>query len=103
MTDEELEEMIRQKKIRDENPAVKERYYVTNAELLEELKKWRDSNKEEEEREFQKWKKLPKSMRDKNPFKIDYQKREVSEKLGMMFMELARKISNHSNFRNYNL
>lgn len=49
MTDEELEEMLRRKKERDETPSIKERYYVTNADLLRELIRWRDSNKEEED------------------------------------------------------
>lgn len=62
MTDDELEEMIRRKKERDENPQIRERYYVTNADLLRELEKWRDSNKKEEERERKKWEKLPKSV-----------------------------------------
>ena len=34
MTDEELEEMMRKKRERDENPQIRERYYVTNADLL---------------------------------------------------------------------
>jgi hypothetical protein len=103
MTDEELEEMMRKKKERDENPQIRERYYVTNADLLRELEKWRDSNKDEEEREMKKWKKLPKSITQGKEYKIDYNKRTISEELGKMFMELARKISNHSFFRNYTL
>lgn len=103
MTDQELEEYLERKKLRDETPQIRERYYVTNADLLAELIKWRDSNKEEEEAEYQKWKNLPKNIRDKTKFQIDYNKREISEELGKMFMELARKISNHSFFRNYTL
>jgi hypothetical protein len=47
--------------------------------LLEELIKWRDSAEKVEDRD------------------------RPSEKLGFMFMELARKITNHSFFRNYPL
>ena len=103
MTDSELEEYLRRKKERDELPQVKERFYVTNAALLEELKKWRDSNKDEEEAEYAAWKALPKSERDAHPFEIDYGKRTISEELGKMFMQLCKKICNHSNFRNYSL
>lgn len=103
MSDAELEELIRKKRERDENPKIRERYYVTNADLLAELEKWRDSNKEQEEREMKKWKKLPKSVTHGKEFQIDYNKRTISEELGKMFMELARKISNHSFFRNYTL
>lgn len=103
MTDSELKEYMQRKMERDEIPQVKERYYVTNADLLRELIKWRDSNKEEEERERKKWEKLPKKIRESTKFEIDYNKRTISEELGKMFMELARKISNHSFFRNYTI
>ena len=97
MTDEEVERYIKQKKERDENPLNKERYYVTNADLLRELKKWRDSNLEEES----KLKEIYGEKEYKNH--IDYTRRTISEELGKMFMELARKISNHSFFRNYTI
>lgn len=77
MTDEELEKKIQEKKKRDEMN--KERYYVNNADLLRELEKWRDSGPTYETRT------------------------KPSDDLGRMFLELARKISNHSNFRNYTL
>lgn len=89
MTDEEYEKHLKEKEARDSNPYNKERYYVTNAELLEELVKWRDSNKEEEQKVLA------------AGGKINYTERVISEKLGFMFMELAKKITNHSSFRNY--
>lgn len=49
------------------------------------------------------WKRLPRKERDRHPFRINYTERTISEELGKMFMELVRKISNHSNFRNYPL
>lgn len=103
MTDDEAEEYLRRKKERDENPLNRDRYYVTNSQLLKELVKWRDSNLEEEQRLLREWKALPKKTRDRTPFAIDYTRRTISEELGKMFMELARKISNHSSFRNYPL
>lgn len=103
MTDDELEEFLRQKEQRDSIPQVKERFYITNSQLLEELVKWRDSNKDEEQREYSAWLKLPKPVRDKHPYKPDYDKRTISEEFAKMFMQLAAKVSNHSYFRNYPL
>lgn len=77
LTDVQIEQRLKEKEKRDSDPRNKERYYVTNAELLEELIKWRDSAEKVEDRDC------------------------PSEKLGFMFMELARKITNHSFFRNY--
>ena len=51
------------------------KFYVTNKGLMEELLKWKNSAKKVEDR-------IP------------------SEKLGLMFMEIARKITNHSFSRN---
>jgi len=91
MSKKEAEAYKEEKKKRDENPLNRERYYVTNADLLRELIKWRDSNKEEE------------TKRQSKGLPIIYEDRTISEELGKMFMELARKISNHSFFRNYTL
>ena len=52
------------------------KFYVTNKGLMEELLKWKNSAKKVEDR-------------------------VLSERLGLMFMEIARKITNHSFFRNY--
>lgn len=60
----------------EETPKNKDRFFVTNAQLLEELIKWRDSAKKPEDR-------------------------IVSEELGQMLMHMADKLLNHSNFRNY--
>ena len=59
------------------NPHNRERFYVTNKSLLEEMIKWRDSAEKVEDRD------------------------KPSEELGRMFMEIARRITNHSCFRNY--
>lgn len=103
MSDDELERFMKEKEKRDSIPQVKERYYVKNADLLRELYKWRDSNLEEEKREYEKWQSLPESVKKAHPYEIDYNKRTISEEFAKMFMELARKISNHSYFRNYTL
>ena len=89
LSDEELEKRINQQKQKDNQQPNAERYYVTNGELMEELLKWRDSNKEEEKRRLDKG------------LEIDYTDRKISDKLARMMMEVARKISNHSFFRNY--
>lgn len=89
LSDEELEKRISQQKQKDTQQPNAERYYVTNGELMEELLKWRDSNKEEEERRLD------------EGLEIDYTDRVISDKLARMMMEVARKISNHSFFRNY--
>ena len=70
-------------------PKNKDRFYCTNRELQAELIKWRDSNKEEEEKLIAQG--LP----------IDYTNRKISEELGKMMMAIAQKVLNHSNFRNY--
>lgn len=59
------------------NPHNRERFYVTNKSLLAEMIKWRDSAEKVEDRD------------------------KPSEELGRMFMEIARRITNHSCFRNY--
>lgn len=56
----------------------KERFYVTNAKLLNELYIWRDS--------------APKS-------KID--ERIITEEFGKMIKMIAERLTNHSNFKNY--
>ena len=82
-------------------PANKDRFYCTNKDMLAEMVKWRDSNKAEEDAEYKKWKALPKAVRDSNPYKIDYTKRTISEELGRMMMQIAWKVLNRSEFRNY--
>lgn len=59
-------------------PANKERFYVTNAKLLEELYIWRDS--------------APKN-------KIE--DRIITEEFGKMIKMIAERLTNHSNFKNY--
>jgi len=59
-------------------PANKERFYVTNAKLLEELYVWRDS--------------APAS-------KIE--DRIITEEFGKMIKMIAERLTNHSNFKNY--
>ena len=66
-----------------------ERYYVSNKALYDEMVKWRDSNKEEEDEVL------------KAGGKIDYAKRVISEELGRMIMEIATRLTSHTNFRNY--
>ena len=70
-------------------PKNKDRFYCTSAELTAELIKWRDSNLEEEQK------------RIKAGLEIDYAKRKVSEELGRMFIAIADKMLNRSEFRNY--
>ena len=70
-------------------PKNKNRFYCTSAELTEELIKWRDSNKKEEE------------QRLKKGLEIDYTKRKLSEKFGHMLIVIADKMLNRSEFRNY--
>lgn len=79
------EEPVAEKQPQDQNGR---KLYCTNAQLLEEMIKWRDSNKKEEAK-----------LRDKS--KIDYTKRVISDKLALMLMEIARRVTNHSYFRNY--
>ena len=59
-------------------PPNKERFYVTNAKLLEELYIWRDS--------------APKN-------KIE--DRIITEEFGKMIKMIAERLTNHSNFKNY--
>lgn len=59
-----------------QNPRPKRKSYVSNAELLEELRKWRDSNKDEK-------------------------KRQPSEKLGKMILEIATHYMGHPNYVRY--
>ena len=66
-----------------------EKYYISNKALYGEMVKWRDSNKEEEERIL------------KAGGKIDYSKRIISEELGKMIREIATRLTSHTNFRNY--
>ena len=62
-------------------PANKERFYVTNAKLLEELYKWRDSAP------------APKDG--------EKDRRVITEEFGRMIMMIADRLTNHSNFKNY--
>ena len=82
-------------------PKNKERFYCTSAELQAELIKWRDSNLEEEAAELKAWKALPKAERDAHPYEIDYTKRKISDELCRMWMAIADKLLNRSEFRNY--
>ncbi len=66
-----LRKVVKRKKSTDSS-----RYYVTNAMLLEEMIKWRDSDP-------------------------DPDKRQPSEEFGKMIMEIARRVTNHQYFRNY--
>lgn len=70
-------------------PKNKDRFYCTSAEMTEELIKWRDSNKKEEEERL------------KKGLEIDYTKRKLSEKFGNMLIAIADKLLNRSEFRNY--
>ena len=69
------------KKEANGQPANKERFYVTNAKLLEELYKWRDSGP------------VPKEGEEET--------RQPSEEFGKMIMMIADRLTNHSNFKNY--
>lgn len=83
-------------------PKNKDRFYCSSAEMQAELIKWRDSNKEEEERILKEWEALPRSVRDKTPKpEIDYGKRHLSEEFGKMLIAIADKMLNRSEFRNY--
>lgn len=84
-------------------PKNKQRFYCTNKELQAELIKWRDSNKDEEERLYNEWKKTHRTQKQKDadPFKIKYEDRKISEELGKIFIAISQKLLNHSNFRNY--
>ena len=73
-------ERIKKKEAKGQ-PANKERFYVTNAKLLEELYKWRDSGPAPKEGEKE--------------------TRQVSEEFGKMIMMIADRLTNHSNFKNY--
>ncbi len=66
-----------------------ERYYISNKALYNEMVKWRDSNKEEEEKVLA------------AHGEIDYSKRVISEELGKMIREIATRLTSHTNFRNY--
>lgn len=92
LTYEEKKELkLQAQKLKDaarKDPPNKDRFYCTNKELLAELVKWRDSNKEEES-------KLKKGQ------PIDYTKRKISEELGRMMIVIANKVLNRSEFRNY--
>lgn len=59
-------------------PANKERFYVTNAKLLNELYAWRDS--------------APEDQKDQ---------RIITEEFGKMIKMIAERLTNHSNFKNY--
>ena len=59
-------------------PANKERFYVTNAKLLNELYIWRDS--------------APEDKKDQ---------RIITEEFGKMIQMIAERLTNHSNFKNY--
>jgi hypothetical protein len=74
-----LAEHERRQEIKEKagDPANKERFYVTNAKLLEQLTAWRDSEP------------------DKDGVK------RIPEELGKMIIMIATKITNHSNFKNY--
>lgn len=60
--------------IDDQDP--EKRYYVRNKDLMEELHKWRDSAENPEDR-------------------------IISESLGLMMYTIAKKLTNHYNFRRY--
>lgn len=71
------EHIARIKRKEEKGPAHnKERFYVTNAKLLEELNKWKDSAKNVDER-------------------------VIPEEFGKMILMIAQRLSNHSNFKNY--
>lgn len=57
-------------------PANADRFYVTNKELIDEMIKWRDSNK-------------------------DPEKRIISNRFGEMMLAISSKVLNRSEFRNY--
>lgn len=59
-----------------ESPKRKERFYVTNAKLLEQLQIWHDSAE-------------------------DVEARKIPEEFGKMILMIAKRLSNHSNFKNY--
>lgn len=63
-------------KEKNESLEHKERFYVTNAKLLEQLQIWRDSAEEIDDR-------------------------KIPEEFGRMVLMIARRLSNHSNFKNY--
>ena len=58
------------------NPRPKRKSYVSNAELLEELKKWRDSSK-------------------------DINERKASERLGKMILDIATHYMGHPDYVRY--
>lgn len=94
------EHIERVKKRESHGPAAnKERFYVTNAKLLEQLNIWKESGKILKKGQYLNCKN--EIVNSDGTIIQEEDNRVIPEEFGKMILMIAQRLSNHSNFKNY--